>query len=165
MTLLCLSNQCLHTISHWWHVQHLPPTFVSRYLLCPNNHASQNTKVSESFTIIYWNLNLLFAWQSWESTPPVSQRISFFFLYVQENAEMEWKHCRTKMMTEYILDGAVLPPPFNLVPDVWSLLRCLRPKKMVGYSFNFIITKINLVVFFFVEKYHFKKKKINKPWF
>ena len=35
---------------------------------------------------------------------------------------MEWKFVRSKMMMEYIISGAVLPPPFNLIPDVWLFL-------------------------------------------
>ncbi|XP_072030293.1 short transient receptor potential channel 3-like [Amphiura filiformis] len=55
--------------------------------------------------------------------------MSSTYAKVQENAEKEWKYCRSTMMTEYILDGAVLPPPFNLIPDVWLCLSYFIPKK------------------------------------
>ena len=83
---------------------------------------------------------------------------------------MEWKHCRAKMMTEYIFDGAVLPPPFNLVPDVWSLLRYLKPNKKVGCSFNFIGRSccrfFCFFVFVFVFFFQFKMLHcfLIRPW-
>ncbi|XP_072031973.1 short transient receptor potential channel 3-like isoform X2 [Amphiura filiformis] len=55
--------------------------------------------------------------------------MSSTYTRVLENAEMEWKYSRSIMMTGYILEGAVLPPPFNLIPDIWLFLSCLNPHK------------------------------------
>ncbi|XP_072030294.1 short transient receptor potential channel 4-like [Amphiura filiformis] len=55
--------------------------------------------------------------------------MSSTYARIEQNAEMEWKYTRSIMMTEYILEGAVLPPPFNLIPDIWLFLSCLNPHK------------------------------------
>ncbi|XP_072030849.1 short transient receptor potential channel 5-like isoform X3 [Amphiura filiformis] len=41
---------------------------------------------------------------------------------VEENSEVEWKSYRTKLMAQYMTNSPTLPPPFNLVPTVKTLL-------------------------------------------
>ncbi len=44
---------------------------------------------------------------------------------------MEWKVARTKLMGEYMSLRVTMPPPFNLIPNVKSILRftrCVRRK-------------------------------------
>ena len=55
---------------------------------------------------------------------------------------MEWKYVRGQMMTEYIIKGAVLPPPFNLIPDVWLFLSNENQQQKVV---NAVIEHIKLV--------------------
>ncbi|XP_072041739.1 short transient receptor potential channel 1-like isoform X3 [Amphiura filiformis] len=42
---------------------------------------------------------------------------------VEENAELEWKVERTKLMVDYMVNCPTMPPPFNLVPTPKSFVR------------------------------------------
>ena len=42
--------------------------------------------------------------------------MSTSFMNVQDNADMEWKFCRTQIWLEFFGEGGTLPPPFNMVP-------------------------------------------------
>ncbi|XP_038070322.1 transient-receptor-potential-like protein isoform X2 [Patiria miniata] len=45
---------------------------------------------------------------------------------VEENSEVEWKVARTKLMGEYMTPSVTLPPPFNLIPSLKSILKIFQ---------------------------------------
>ncbi|XP_072031974.1 short transient receptor potential channel 4-like [Amphiura filiformis] len=51
---------------------------------------------------------------------------SSVYAKIERNADMEWKFARTKMVSEYMMDTAVVPPPFNIVPSTASIVRCCK---------------------------------------
>ncbi|XP_042237960.1 transient receptor potential protein-like isoform X2 [Homarus americanus] len=53
---------------------------------------------------------------------------------IYERSDTEWKFARTKLWLSYFEDGGTVPPPFNVIPTVKSVLRLLGmgEKKMRG---------------------------------
>lgn len=47
----------------------------------------------------------------------------------QEQSDTEWKFARTKLWMSYFDDGATLPPPFNVLPNVKWITRWFRTRK------------------------------------
>lgn len=55
----------------------------------------------------------------------------------QENADVEWKFATASMWMQFMGEGGVVPPPFNIVPSVESItnwLAGIRRKCLMYYS-------------------------------
>ena len=52
--------------------------------------------------------------------------ISFFLIFLQEKADIEWKFARSKLWISYFEDGGTVPPPFNIIPTPKSLYYLCR---------------------------------------
>lgn len=51
---------------------------------------------------------------------------------IEEASDTEWKFARTKLWLNYFEEGATLPPPFNLFPNMKNLQNLFGRKKKKG---------------------------------
>lgn len=47
-------------------------------------------------------------------------------LFFKDDADIQWKFSRTRMWMPYLDEGNVLPPPFNLIPHPYLVIRLCR---------------------------------------
>lgn len=68
----------------------------------------------------YW---LLIGWtQRLENLSNLFAFLIFFYPFLQDDADVEWKFARAKLWFSYFEEGRTLPVPFNLVPSPKSIL-------------------------------------------
>lgn len=70
---------------------------------------------------------------------------------------MKWKVSRTRLMMFWVEKGSILPPPLNLIPNVYHIVRRLRKRFKCCEK---VKTKeyIRLSLYLFLEEQHFGKE-------
>lgn len=48
---------------------------------------------------------------------PKNKADTCFYIFTQDDSDVEWKFARSKLWLSYFDDGKTLPPPFSLVPS------------------------------------------------